>query len=132
MTQKKINTTPNQRIIKISKSPTDKDHKYALINLEAMAEAGANLNTLGGFKLYIYLVKNQNSYEFALSSSDFREWSGLGYRAYSTAFDELLKKGYLVPISFSSSIFFFRDSLDIAPPQINTFKNTHFAAGFVF
>lgn len=68
----KIKTVPHQRTIKISKSATDKTHKYTTNNLEAIAEASKNLETLGGFKLYMYFAKNQNNYEVALSSADFR------------------------------------------------------------
>lgn len=122
--EKKIKTVPHQRTVKVSKSATDKAHKYTMNNLEALAEASRNLQSLGGFKLYMYLAKNQENYYLALSNADFKEWSGLGRRAYNTAFEELKKKGYLVPLNDSESVYFFRDKLDIAPPpKINSFQN---------
>lgn len=122
---KKIKTVPHQRTIKVGKSTTDKSHKYTTNNLEALAEASKNLQSLGGFKLYMYLAKNQENYELALSNADFKEWSGLERRAYTTAFEELKEKGYLVPLNDSESIYFFRDKLDITPPpKIKSFQNT--------
>ena len=117
MESKRIKTVPHQRTIKISKSATDKAHKYTTNNLEAIAEASRNLETLGGFKLYMYFAKNQNNYEVALSSADFKNWSGLGLRAYTTAFEELKSKGYLVALNDSETIFCFRDKLDIELPH---------------
>ena len=61
-----MKTVPNQRIIKIKKEPTDKEHKYTMNNLNALNEALEKLDTKGGFKLYMYFAKNQNNYEFAL------------------------------------------------------------------
>lgn len=90
-----IKTVPHQRVIEVNKEPTDKQHLYTANNLAAIDEAAGKLQSIGGFKLYIYLAKNQNKYTFALSSADFMEWSGLGKQAYSTAFDDLIKQGYL-------------------------------------
>ena len=92
-----IETVPNQRVLTIHKEPTDKEHKYTVNNLEAMGEAARRLQSKGGFKLYMYLAKNQDKYNFALSSTDFCEWSGLGIAAYRSAFNELEKEGYLIP-----------------------------------
>lgn len=94
---KPIETVPNQRVLTIHKEPTDKEHKYTVNNLEAMGEAARRLQSKGGFKLYMYLAKNQDKYNFALSSTDFCAWSGLGIAAYRTAFEELEKQGYLIP-----------------------------------
>lgn len=113
---KNSKTVPHQRTVKVKKTATDKKHKYTSNNLEALAEASRNLQTLGGFKLYMYFAKNQDDYNFALSSTDFKEWSGLGLRAYTTAFEELKSKGYLVALNDKETIYFFRDKLDIEPP----------------
>lgn len=109
MLTKRIKTIPNQRIIKIKKEPTDKQHKYTTNNLNALDEALEQLDTKGGFKLYMYLAKNQNNYELALSSADVKECCGLAYTAYRTAFEELVDKGYLVPVNQKQTLFIFRD-----------------------
>lgn len=95
------NSVPNQREITINKAPCDdKDftHFYTKNNLGALEKAMQQLQSNGGFKLYIYLAKNRDKYSFYLSSRDFRECSGLGWKAYDTAFKELVDKGYLVQV----------------------------------
>ena len=87
---------PNQREITVAKEPTDKKHLYTANNLAALDEAAKRLQSKGGFKLYMYLAKNQDKYSFNLSSTDFMLWSGLGYTAYATAFSELADEGYLI------------------------------------
>ncbi len=98
---KPIETVPNQRVLTIHKEPTDKQHKYTLNNLEAMGEAARRLQSKAGFKLYMYLAKNQptevTKREWVLSSADFCNWSGAGIAAYRTAFKELEEEGYLIP-----------------------------------
>ena len=102
-------TVPNQRTIKVKKEPTDKEHLYTTNNLEAVDEAARYLQSKAGFKLYYYIAKNQNNYEFALSSKDFCNWSGVSLRAYNTAFEELEKQGYLVLKEGTKTIYTFYD-----------------------
>ena len=104
-----IETVPNQRVLTIHKEPTDKQHKYTCNSLEALGEAAKRLQSKGGFKLYMYLAKNQDKYNFALSSSDFCNWSGLGIAAYRTAFEELEKQGYLIINGSSTNNYIFYD-----------------------
>lgn len=105
----KIRTVPHQRTIQINKAPTDKAHLYTANNLAAIDEAASRLQTFGGFKLYIYLAKNQNKYTFALSSKAFFDWCGLGIQAYRTAFNELVSQGYLVPDEKQKDLYAFYD-----------------------
>jgi CRISPR/Cas system-associated protein Cas5 (RAMP superfamily) len=106
---KTIEKVPNQRVLTIHKEPTDKLHKYTCNNLEAIGEAARRLQSKAGFKLYMYLAKNQDKYNFALSSSDFCLWSGVGIAAYRTAFEELEKQGYLILNGDSKSNYTFYD-----------------------
>ena len=106
---KPIETVPNQRVLTIHKEPTDKQHKYTCNSLESLGEAAKMLQSKGGFKLYMYLAKNQDKYNFALSSSDFCNWSGLGIAAYRTAFEELEKQGYLIINGSSTNNYIFYD-----------------------
>ena len=106
---KPIETVPNQRVLTIHKEPTDEQHKYTCNSLEALGEAAKRLQSKGGFKLYMYLAKNQDKYNFALSSSDFCNWSGLGIAAYRTAFEELEKQGYLIINGSSTNNYIFYD-----------------------
>ena len=119
-----IKTVPNQRVLTINKQPTNKQNKYTVNNLDALDQASYRLQSKGGFKLYMYLAKNQDKYQFALSSAHFIAWSGLGIKAYNTAFDELVLRGYLVECGKNQYIFYDKSSLpypDIKPddPTIN-------------
>ncbi len=103
-----ITTFANQRVITVNKTSCDKQHPYTTNNLNALDEAASRLQSEAGFKLYIYLAKNQNMYRFALSSKDFMEWSGFKKTAYKTAFQELVEEGYLV--AKNSTTYTFYDS----------------------
>jgi len=96
-------------VLTIHKEPTDKDHKYSLNNLAALDEAAFNLQKKASFKLYMYLAKNQDKYNFALSSSHFMAWAGVAKTAYDSAFEELEEKGYLVPKEPGSTVYTFYD-----------------------
>lgn len=106
---KKIEVVPNQRIITIHKEPTNKKNKYTMNNIEALEEAVKKLQSKCGFKLYMYFAKNQDTYQTALSSSDFCEWANCGMTAYNTAFKELEEKGYLINKAGASTIYTFYD-----------------------
>lgn len=108
---------PNQRQITVSKQKCDKTHKYTANNLDALDEAAGRLQSKGGFKLYMYLAKNQDKYNFNLSSTDFMKWSGLGYTAYSSAFDELVNERYLILKDGTENTFIFYDKSQI-PEEI--------------
>lgn len=135
---KKVETVPNQRTITVSKQPTDRQHKYTANNLDALDEAALRLQSKGGFKLYMYLAKNQDKYYFALSSAAFCAWSGLGLRAYNTAFEELKTEGYLVSKEDNNNYIFYdkatiekelEDTIEIemaAADEISSLINTSF------
>ena len=112
-------TVPNQRTLLIHKEPTDKYNLYTVNNLEALDEASRRLQSIGGFKLYMYLAKNQDKYEFALSSSHFCMWSGLGLTAYKTAFKELVEQGYLIPSKTVKDYYIFYDKAQIPEENLD-------------
>lgn len=100
-----IKTVPNQEIVKVNKEKCDKTNLYAAINLEAMNAAAVKLKA-GAFKLWCYFAKNQNGYEFALSSKDAEKSYGIKIDQYKTAKAELKKQGYLVQTSGNNYIFY--------------------------
>lgn len=108
---------PNQRHITIHKEPTNKKNLYTANNLAALDEAARRLQSKGGFKLYMYLAKNQDKYNFYLSSSDFMLWSGLGSTAYRSAFEELVKQGYMILKEGSETIYTFFDKAQKEDPD---------------
>ena len=92
----KKNKVPNQRQITVNKTVANKTEIYTVNNLSAIDEAVGRLQSKAGFKLYMYLAKNQDKYQFNLFSSDFLRWAGVSITAYNTAFDELVEEGYLI------------------------------------
>ena len=103
------NSVPNQRNITIKKEPCDKKNRYTINNLEAIDGAAVRLQSKAGFKLYIYLAKNQDKYNFDLPSSSFLAWAGVAYTAYTTAFKELVDQGYLVLKPGTETVYTFYD-----------------------
>ena len=116
--KQKMPKVPNQREITVAKEPTDKKHLYTANNLAALDEAAKRLQSKGGFKLYMYLAKNQDKYNFELSSSDFMQWSGLGYSAYTTAFKELEDKKYLILKEGTDTVYTFYDKAQIPEEKV--------------
>lgn len=93
------NLVPNQRLMSIHKTITNKENPYACINLEALEEAVYNLSNKGvALKLYVYLAKNQNEHSFCFSSSHFMSYANCSLNAFNHAFEELESKGYLVKV----------------------------------
>jgi archaellin len=103
--EKNIKTSANQKVVKVSKEVCDKGHLYATINLEAMSKAACDLDA-GAFKLWCYFAKNQNGYEFALSSKDVGQNFGMKIKQYNNAVKELIDKGYLVISKGNNYIFY--------------------------
>ena len=91
-------TVPNQKIVKVRKEACNNERKenyYARINLAAMNAAALNLEA-GAFKLWVYFAKNQDGYEFALSSKAVADTFGMKIKQYNNAVKALVDGGYLV------------------------------------
>lgn len=97
-------TFSNQKVVKVEKELCNKEHLYATINLDAMSAAACNLDA-GAFKLWCYFAKNQNGYEFALSSKAVERDFGIKIKQYNNAVAELIDKGYLVNTKGNNYIF---------------------------
>lgn len=86
-------------MIKIQKEECNNktvNNYYAKINLNALQNAMIDLDTEASIKMWIYLAKNQDGYELALSSIDAIKW-GIGSKgSYDRAVKMLIEKGYLV------------------------------------
>ena len=63
------------------------------------------LQTKAGFKLYIYIAKNQPDYNFNLSSADFCQCTGFSRTAYNSAVKELIEKEFLIDCGNNQYIF---------------------------
>lgn len=88
-------TVPNQKVIKVNKEVCNSNNYYAAINLKALESAALDLQS-GAFKLWVYFAKNQNNFQFALSSKDVEQSFGIKIKQYNNAIYELIVKGYLV------------------------------------
>ncbi len=99
-----LQTFSNQKVVKVSKEICNKENLYAAINLAAMNAAACNLDA-GAFKLWCYFAKNQNGYEFALSSKAVEQTFGIKIKQYNNAVKELIEKGYLVNTKGNNYIF---------------------------
>lgn len=84
----------NQKRISVQKENCDNQNLYALINLASLNQAMKVLNRGSSFKLWMYLAKNQNGYEFDLSKVDCSSW-GIKSDSYHSAVKDLIEKGYL-------------------------------------
>ena len=116
-------TVPNQKIVVVQKETCDKSNLYAAINLNAMNTAAIDLDA-GAFKLWVYFAKNQDGYEFALSSKDAAENFGLKKKQYDKAVKELIEKGYL--LLAKGNLYFFNEiavvpkgNNDVVPKRYN-------------
>ena len=98
---------PNQKLYIINKKIEEGD-LFIMLKWEDYCQAARELSP-SALNLYMYLAKNQDKYNFALSSSDFCNWSGLGIAAYRTAFEELEKQGYLIINGSSTNNYIFYD-----------------------
>lgn len=95
---------PNQKRIYVEKEVCDSANKYAVINLNALFHAMKDLKKGSSFKLWMYLAKNQNGYEFDLSNVDCNDW-GIKSDSYHSAVKDLIQKGYLEETKSNRFIF---------------------------
>lgn len=100
-----MTTNPNQLVVEVQKEPCDKAHLYSMRNLEAEAAAARDLK-YSSMILWLYLSRNQNGYELALSPKDVEETMGLSERTYRTCKNELMEKGYLVQVKGNRYMFY--------------------------
>lgn len=85
----------NQKIIYGSVlAPCDTTNLYMKINQEAAFAAMGNL-TYAGFKMWLYLSKNQAYHNFELSRAACQQ-VGIDKNAYYRGIDELIEKSYLI------------------------------------
>lgn len=94
----------NQKRITIQKEECNNKNRYAVINLQSLNQAMQSLTRGSSFKLWMYLAKNQNEYEFDLSKVDCSHW-GIKSDSYYSAVKDLIEKGYLQEIASNKFVF---------------------------
>ena len=108
---------PNQKhITSVNKEPCDKEHIYALINQDAIQYAMLNLKP-STVKVWFYFAKNQDGYEFDLSSVAVCGYCNISDKTYREAVKELTEKRFLVPVA--KNVFEFYE----LPKELETPKN---------
>ena len=92
-------TSPNQRRITVIKEQIEKGsgakRPYLIAYRDNIEKAAKDLSG-NAFKLYIYLLGNQEGYEFGFSPKDVGSRYGFSEDSARDAFKTLEKKGYLV------------------------------------
>ena len=129
-----METSANQRVITTRKekcSNKNKKEYYTITNLIALELAMSSLSP-NAFKMWVYLGKNQNNYTFALSKVDTLKWCGFSKNTYTSAFNELEDKGYLVKSKSNHYDFFEIPPEEPEEPTITIHKELDTQPKFVF
>ncbi len=86
----------NQKHIgSINKAPCDEKNIYLKINISAVQGASLALKP-STFKVWMYFAKNQDGYEFDLSSVAVCSFCNISDKTYREAIKELVEKRYLL------------------------------------
>lgn len=85
-------TYPNQNTIIVYKK--NSGGVFIMLDWEDLAMAARDLTPVG-FKLYLYLAKNQDNYQLNFSSKDFCKTLDVSDRSFRDAKKLLIQKGYL-------------------------------------
>ena len=116
-------SVPNQKIVQIApRTKRDADHLFATMNIDALQAAVQDLKG-SALKLWLYFNKNQDGYQFELSQKACRDW-GIKKDSYYAGVEELVSKGYLVPIYVGSNIYkFYEKAIAEKPKEFSENEN---------
>ncbi len=98
----------NQRKILVKRVSERAMKDFFKISNKNLYTAMYNLKT-NSFKLYCYLCDNANGYEFDLYACDFERIANVSPETYQSAFNDLVKKGYLIRHKTSKTTFMFTE-----------------------
>lgn len=90
-----------QKAIRVTKKRNQEDKTDVRVDnvfKKDILEAMSNLKG-ATFKLYMYIISNQDGYIFGLSQKDVATRAGIPEATYRTAIKELIDKGYLINAS---------------------------------
>lgn len=92
MPEKGIN---NQKVVfAVKESVNGKKKPYMRVNQDSMSIAMTNLKP-NTFKVWCYIVKNQDNWNFQLSSKHGSQFTGMCVKTFESCVNELIEKGYL-------------------------------------
>ena len=93
-------TSPHQRIITVKrdmpKQSRENKRPYMIAYTDVIEEAARNLSTVGEFKVYLYMINNQDNYKFGCSPQNIADRYGLNIDTVKKAINKLIEKGYIV------------------------------------
>lgn len=93
-------TSPHQRIITVKrdmpKQSKENKRPYMIAYTDVIEEAARNLSTVGEFKVYLYMVNNQDNYKFGCSPQNIADRYGLNIDTVKKAINKLIEKGYII------------------------------------
>ena len=96
----------NQKIVQIApRTKRNSENLFAMMNIDALQAAVQDLKG-SALKMWLYFNKNQDSYKFELSQKACLAW-GIKKDSYYAGIEELIRKGYLLPIYEGSNIYCF-------------------------
>ena len=116
-------SVPNQKIVQIApRTKRDAEHLFATMNINALQAAVQDLKG-SALKLWLYFNKNQDGYHFELSQKACQDW-GIKKDSYYAGVEELVSKGYLVPIYVGSNIYkFYEKAIAEKPKEFSENEN---------
>lgn len=89
----------NQKIVSAKKESVNGSKKpYLRLNQDSLFTATQNLKP-STVILWLYIIKNQDGWNFELSSKHACKMCGISIQTYNRCIDELKEKGYLVKVN---------------------------------
>lgn len=110
-------SVPNQKIVEVNKEPTDKNHVYMCLNIDALQKAMNSL-TPAQLKVWMYFAKNQNEYKFELSSAAVCDFCNISDKTYRDAIKTLVANRYLIRRNEGNIYDFYE-----IPPEVEMVKD---------
>lgn len=113
----------NQKLLTINKEVVTKDsgraHPYLIAYVDTIYKAAKDLkgNT---FKVYIYLLCNQNGFHFGLSPQDISNKMGISVDSARDAINTLIAAGYISLLDGTRFEYMFYDKKDSKPIELPT------------
>ena len=106
----------NQKVVNVNKEPCDTKNIYARINIEAIQNAINDLKP-STFKIWMYFAKNQEGYEFELSSVAVCGFCSVSDKTYREGIKEMIAKRYLIQNGSGNCYDFYEMPKEIEVPK---------------
>ena len=108
----------NQKIVSINKETVEKGsgkkRQYFLAYVDTIEKAAKELKG-NAFKVYVYLITNQNDFTFGLSPQDISNSYGMSIDTAREGINSLIDKGFLVLNEGTKNEYTFYDKKDRKP-----------------